>query len=336
MHHQAGLTENGTARAGLGVMGALPRIAVLIPCLNEEVTIANVVRSVRAEIPDALIYVFDNNSTDRTADRARESGAFLFREPRQGKGFVVQRMFREIDADIYVMLDGDATYPLASVHALLEPVLANHADMVIGSRMDPISQSEFHWMNRFGNHIFLFLVRALFGVQIRDMLSGYRVFRRNIVKQLPLRSRGFEIETELTIKALQRGYRILELPVQLSNRPAGSYSKIRHAHDGVLILGTILSLARDYKPLTVFGSIGLIFVVAGCIPGTAVILEYTRTGVISGLPAAVLAVGLFLAGLITGMAGLILHTVVRRFQELDLQLRFPGGEFSGINSEPGE
>jgi hypothetical protein len=160
------------------------------------------------------------------------------------------------------------------------------------------------------------------------MLSGYRAFRRSIVKQLPLFSRGFEIEAELTIKALQRGYRISELPIKLSSRPAGSHSKIRHAHDGVSIMRTIFSLARDYKPLTVFGSVGVLFVIAGCIPGAVLILDFLRNGLISRPVPAVLAVGLVLSGLIIGMSGLVLHTVVRRFQEMELQMGFLGGERS--------
>jgi hypothetical protein len=260
-------------------------------------------------------------------------GAIILRERRQGKGFVVQSMFREINADIYVMVDGDGTYPAASVHTLLEPVLKNDADMVVGSRLDPTSHSEFRLMNRLGNHIFLVLTRAIFGARINDMLSGYRVFNRNIVKQLPLISRGFEIETELTIKALERGYRVVELPVNLSGRPQGSYSKIRHVQDGLLIIRMIFSLGRDYKPLTVFGAIGLLLIATGLIPGTIVILEFLRTGLISRLPSAVLAVGLVLAGLITGMVGLVMHTVARRFQELDLQIRFLGRELSDTSQE---
>lgn len=318
---QVGLIEQRIAQPGRNALEAFPRIAVLIPCFNEESTIAGVIKSVRAELPAAQIYVFDNNSTDRTVECAIENGAVIFHERRQGKGFVVQSMFREIDADLYVIVDGDGTYPTASVHALLEPVLANRADMVVGSRLDPTSQSQFHWINRLGNHIFLFLTRALFGVRIHDMLSGYRAFRRNIVKQLPLFSRGFEIEAELTIKALQRGYRIIELPIRLSSRPAGSYSKIRHAHDGMSIMGMIFSLARDYKPLTVFGSVGLLFVIAGSIPAAVLIVDFLSNGLISQPLPAVLAVGLILSGLIIGMAGLVLHTVVRRFQEMELQMR---------------
>jgi glycosyltransferase involved in cell wall biosynthesis len=327
MEGQVGPTKHGNAQIGLNMLETSPRIAVLIPCFNEELTISNVIQSFRAELPDTRIYVFDNNSTDHTVERARENGAVIFHERRQGKGFVVQSMLREIDADIYVMVDGDGTYPAASVHALLHPILNNHADMTVGSRLDPSSRSQFRLINRLGNYFFLFLTRAFFGTRIRDMLSGYRVFSRDIVKQLPLFSPGFEIETELTIKALERGYRVIELPVRLSNRLDGSHSKIRHTHDGLLIVGTIFSLARDYKPLTVFGIIGLLFVASGFIPGTIVTLEFLRTGSISRLPSAVLAVGLILSGLITGMAGLVLHTVVRRFQELDLQIRFLGRDF---------
>ena len=165
---------------------------------------------------------------------------------------------------------------------------------------------------------------------------GIESFNRDIVKQLPLLSRGFEIETELAIKALERGYRVIEVPVNLSRRPEGSYSKIRHVHDGLLIMSMIFSLARDYKPLTVFGTTGLLLVVAGFIPGSIVIWEFLRTGLITHLPSAVLAVGLVLSGLITGMAGLVLHTIVRRFQELDLQVRFLERELSDASREKGK
>jgi glycosyltransferase involved in cell wall biosynthesis len=336
MGYQVEPTEHSDAQIGPSAPYPSPRIAVLIPCFNEEITIAQVIDGFRTELPDARIYVFDNNSADHTVERARENGAVIIHERRQGKGFVVQRMFREINADIYVMVDGDGTYPAASVHALLEPVLINDADMVIGSRLDPSSQSQFGLMNRLGNHIFLFITRILFGARINDMLSGYRVFSRNIVKQLPLLSSGFEIETELTIKALERGYRVIESPVTLSNRPEGSYSKIRRVHDGLLIMKMIFSLARDYKPLTVFGTIGLLFVATGLIPGTLVALEFLRTGLISRLPSAVLAVAFVLFGFISIMVGLVLHTIARRFQELELQMRVLGRELSGASREKGK
>jgi glycosyltransferase involved in cell wall biosynthesis len=293
----------------------------LIPCFNEELTVGPVIAQFRKELPQAKIYVFDNNSTDRTIECARESGALLLRERRQGKGYVVQSMFREIDADIYVMVDGDGTYPASSVHTLLEPVLNHDADMVVGSRLNPTSKSQFRLMNRLGNNMFLWLTRTIFHAHIEDMLSGYRVFNRTIVKQLPLLSGGFEIETELTIKALERGYRVIELPIDLGSRPQGSHSKIRHVRDGLTIMNMIFSLARDYKPLSIFGTIGLLLVLAGFIPGAIVISEFLRTGLVPRLPSAVLAVGLVLSGLVVGMVGLILHTVTRRFQELDLQVK---------------
>jgi glycosyltransferase involved in cell wall biosynthesis len=313
-----------------------PTIAVLIPCFNEALTIEKVIDDFRTELPQADIYVFDNNSTDSTVQRARQRGATILYEKRQGKGFVVQSMFREINADIYIMVDGDGTYPASNVLTLLEPVLRKDADMVVGSRLSPTSQSRFRLLNRVGNYIFLFLTQRLFHTRISDMLSGYRVFDREIVKQLPLLSAGFEIETELTIKALKRGYRVIELPVNLSSRPEGSHSKIRHVRDGLVIMNMIFSLARDYKPLTVFGSIGLLLVAAGFIPGTVVIVEFIRTGLVPRLPSAVLAVGLVLSGIIMGVVGLVLHTVARHFQELDLQLRSLGREISDGKQEKEE
>lgn len=297
------------------------KIAVLIPCFNEELTIGAVIDQFRAELPSADIYVFDNNSTDRTIEIARATGALLLRERRQGKGYVVQSMFREINADIYVMVDGDGTYPAASVHKLLEPVLNRDADMVVGSRLNASSKSQFRAINRLGNNMFLRLTRGIFHTHIEDMLSGYRVFNRSLVKQLPLLSGGFEIETELTIKALERGYRVIELPIDLASRPEGSHSKIRHVQDGLTIIKMIFSLARDYKPLTVFGMMGALCILAGLIPGAIVTTEFLSTGLVPRLPSAILAVGLVLSGLVIAMVGLILHTIARRFQELDLQVK---------------
>jgi len=306
-------------------------VAILIPCFNEELTIGDVIDRFREELPQAKVYVFDNNSTDRTVERAREKGALLLRERRQGKGYVVQSMFREINAVIYVMVDGDGTYPASSLRTLLKPILDGDADMVVGSRLNSASQSQFRVVNRLGNYLFLWLTRTIFHAHIEDMLSGYRVFNHSIVKQLPLLSTGFEIETELTIKALERGYRVIELPVDLASRPPGSHSKIRHIHDGLVIMKTILCLARDYKPLTAFGAIGLLLILAGLIPGSVVISEFLRTGLVPRLPSAVLAVGLVLSGLIVGIAGVVLHTVARRFQELALQLQHLE---RGISREP--
>lgn len=301
--------------------GEGPSIAVLIPCYNEELTIRDVVGSFRAQLPHAKIYVFDNNSTDQTVAEAKAAGAIIASERRQGKGYVVQSMFGRIDADYYVMVDGDGTYPAAEIHNLLAPVLADDADMVVGSRLHEQADSQFRSLNRFGNRLFLSLVKSTFKVEITDMLSGYRVFNRKFVKGVPLFGGGFETETELTIKALERGYRIVEVPVNLTSRPNGSFSKIRIVNDGFRIINTILTLLRDYKPLTFFGSSGVMLMLLGAIPGLVVIFEFFETGLVLRLPSAVLAVGLVLAGLLAITVGLVLHTIVRRSQEFDYQLR---------------
>lgn len=298
------------------------RTAILIPCYNEELTIAAVVTQFRAELPYADIYVFDNNSTDRTAEKARRTGATVLPVPQQGKGYVVRFMFQHVDADIYVMVDGDGTYAAASVHDLIAPISHGEADMVVGSRLHDNSQSQFKFLNRLGNRIFLQVLNSGFKVHLTDILSGYRAFNRRAVKGLPLFGGGFEIETELTIKALERGYRIVEVPVDLGQRPTGSESKIRLVRDGVLILHTILTLFRDYKPLTFFGVLGLFLMIAGLVPGFIVVLEYINTGLIRHLPLAVLAVGLYLSGMLLIIAGLILHTIARRFQELNHHFQF--------------
>jgi glycosyltransferase involved in cell wall biosynthesis len=297
------------------------RIAVLIPCYNEEITVGTVVRQFRAELPGAEIYVFDNNSIDRTSEEARAAGAIVIREIRQGKGYVVQAMFQRVDADIYVMVDGDGTYDAAAVHALIQTVLNQEAEMVVGSRLHSRSKSEFKKLNRFGNRIFLGVLNSIFHVRLTDILSGYRVFSRDFVKNVPIFAGGFQIEAELTIKALERGYRIQEIPIDLNSRQRGSFSKIRHVHDGILILFMIASLFRDYKPLSFFGGSGLLLIAAGLFLGVPVIFEFLRTGLVLRLPRAVLAVGLVLSGVQTISVGLVLHTAARRFQELEYQLR---------------
>lgn len=296
-------------------------IAVLIACYNEEPTVAQVVEQFRAELPGAKVYVFDNNSSDRTAEEARRAGAIVLSERRQGKGYVVQAMFRRVDADFYVMVDGDGTYPPEAVHRLLAPVVSGDADMMIGSRLHVDSQSQFKQLNRLGNRLVRALLNFIFRVQLTDILSGYRVFNRRFVKSLPLFGGGFEIETELTIKAVQRGYRVLEIPVDLSHRPAGSHSKIQFMRDGFLIVNTTLALFRDYKPLTFFGSAGLIFILLGLVPGAVVVFEFIKTGLVPRLPSALLAVALILCGVISITVGLILHSIARRSQELEYQIQ---------------
>lgn len=300
---------------------ACGHVAVLIPCYNEEMTVARVVEQFRAALPQAAIYVFDNDSDDRTAEEARAAGAVVRREMRRGKGYVVQSMFREVDADFYVMVDGDGTYPPEAVHQLLAPVLAGEADMTVGSRLHADSRSEFKHLNRWGNRLVLGLLNSIFRVRLTDILSGYRAFSREFVKGVPLFGGGFEIETELTIKAVERGFRIVEVPTDLTHRPEGSHSKIKFFRDGFLILNTVLALFRDYKPLTFFGAAGAALMLLALIPGALVVVEFVETGLVPRLPSAVLAVGLVLCGLLSMTAGLILHSIARRSQESEYYLR---------------
>lgn len=298
-----------------------PRIAILIPCHNEEMTIAQVVSAFRTELPDARILVFDNNSTDRTVEVATDAGATIMYESRQGKGNVVQTMFRVIDSDIYVMVDGDDTYPADAVHRLIAPIVADDADMVIASRLQLGSQSEFRALNRFGNRMYLFALKRMFGERISDLLSGYRAFNRRFVASTPLFGGGFETEAEMTIRAMTRRFRVVEVGVDLRSRPEGSSSKIRIVRDGIVILKSMFALFRDYKPLAFFGSIGLVLIALGLIPGAIVILDYLKTGLIYRLPSAILAVGTILSGLISIVVGIILHVIAQRFRELDANLQ---------------
>jgi glycosyltransferase involved in cell wall biosynthesis len=300
---------------------ARPRVAVMIPCYNEELTIAQVIADVRLALPNADIYVYDNNSKDRTAEVAEKAGAIVRFEKRQGKGFVLQRMFREIDADIYVMIDGDSTYPANEAQRLIDPVINDGVDMVIGSRLMSASNSEFKRLNRFGNKVFLRTINYIFKVELTDILSGYRAFSRKFIKNVLLFAGGFDTETEMTIKALARGYQIVEVPVDLTNRPDGSSSKIRVVRDGSLILKMIFSLFRDYKPLTFFGGIGIFMMGVGLVLGAFVVYEFIETGFVYRFPTAILATGLELAGMLSVTVGLILHTIARRSLEIEHQVQ---------------
>jgi glycosyltransferase involved in cell wall biosynthesis len=299
----------------------MKKTAVLIPCYNEEQTIAGVVRDFKSRLPEAEIYVYDNNSTDKTADEARRAGAIVRYEKKQGKGNVIRTMFREVDADLYLMVDGDGTYPADMAHELMKPVIEGIADMAIGSRLHDVSESKFRPINRLGNKIFLFVLNSVFNVNVTDLLSGYRAMNRHVVKSLPIISSGFEIETELTVKSLERRLRIIEVPINLSQRPEGSFSKIRLFKDGIIIFNTIIALFRDYKPFLAFGAVGLLLFLCSLIPGVWVLREFLYTGYIHRIPSAILAVGLALSGLLVAFVGLILHTISRRFQEVDCQLQ---------------
>jgi glycosyltransferase involved in cell wall biosynthesis len=309
------------------IVTKLPKIAVVIPCYNEELTITDVVTAFRSELPTADIYVFDNNSTDRTSEFALRAGATVLQETRQGKGFVVQTMFRAVEADVYVMVDGDATYPASDVHRLLEPIVSDKADMVVGSRLHSATKSEFRSLNRWGNRLVLRVLNSIFGVRLTDILSGYRAFNRKFVKEVPLFGGGFEIETELTIKAIARGWRIVEIPTTLTSRPEGSHSKIKFFRDGAIILNTVLALFRDYKPLTFFGSVGLILFLIALVPETIIAVDSLRNGFVTNILWAVFSVGLSLTGLLLIAVGLILHTIVRRFQELEHTMQVRHDDF---------
>jgi|SRR5262245_18245958 len=223
------------------------KIAILIPCYNEEVTVAEVVRCFKSEFPQAEVYVFDNGSTDRTTQIASEAGAIVRREERRGKGHVVQSMFRQVNADVYVMVDGDGTYHASEAQRLVEPVLRGQAEMVIGARWTEDSHSNTRVINLLGNRLFRTTVNALFGAGLNDVLSGYRAFSRAFVKGVKLTSGGFETEVELTIKAVTGGWRVAEVPISLAERPRGSRSKIRVLRDGMAILSAILALFREHR-----------------------------------------------------------------------------------------
>lgn len=329
--HAREVITHAAAPAGAAGRG----VAVLVPCYNEEPTVARVVARFREELPHARVYVFDNNSTDRTVEEALRAGAEVFTERRQGKGYVVQSMFRQVDADFYVMVDGDETYPAEAVHALLAPVVAGEADMSIGSRLHAESQSQFKRRNRAANRLVRSTLNFIFRVELTDILSGYRAFSREFVKGLPLFGGGFEIETELTIKAVERGYRLVEVPVDLTHRPEGSHSKIQFLRDGFLILNTTLALFRDYKPLTFFGGLGLLLVLLACVSGAAGALGFG--GSMPGTFIVIAAAGLFLCGLLSLTAGLILHSIARRSQEFEYHIRVLADELrSGRAHAPDE
>jgi glycosyltransferase involved in cell wall biosynthesis len=297
----------------------IPRIAIIIPCLNEEATIASVVEKFRTVLPDATVCVIDNGSTDATGRLAREVGAVVFRETRRGKGYAVRKGFRDVEADVYILIDGDDTYPVEEAPRLLQPILSDEADVVVATRLDGDARGGFRFINRFGNRLLLGVLNVVFGVRLTDLLSGYRLMKRDFVKQAPVLASGFELETELSILAFERGFRTVEMPITLRARPPGSHSKIRVFRDGLRILSAILTLLRDYRPLTFFGSAGLALAVVGLVPGVFVTVEFIERGTVR-IPTAVLATGLEVWALTLFLTGVILQTLNRRFRELDHRL----------------
>ena len=300
-----------------------------MPCFNEEVAVAKVVKDFRAALPDATIFVFDNNSTDNTVKAARTAGAEVYREKRQGKGYVVRRMFTDVDADIYVLVDGDATYDAPSVVPMIKRLLADRLDMVVANRVDR-DEAAYRAGHRTGNWLLTSFVAAVFGPSFNDMLSGYRVFSRRFVKSFPVLSGGFEIETELTIHALELGMAVAEVDSPYYARPKGSASKLNTWSDGFRILRTIIRLYRAERPLPFFGAIGLMLAIASIGFAIPVVVTYLETGLVPRLPTAVLATGLMILASLSVAIGLVLDTVTRGRREMKLlaylALRAPGEE----------
>ena len=304
-------------------------IAVLVPCYNEERAIAKVVGDFRAALPGAAVYVYDNNSTDGTVEAAQRAGAVVRRETHQGKGHVVRRMFNDIEADVYVLVDGDATYDAPSAPKLVAKLLDDRLDMVVGSRIDN-EAAAYRPGHRTGNFMLTGFITHIFGRAFTDILSGYRVFSRRFVKSFPILSGGFEIETELTVHALELELPVGEVATPYYARPAGSASKLSTWHDGLRILWTVLKLYRAERPLALFGSLGLALAIMAVGLAIPVFITYVEQGLVPRLPTAVLSTGLILVAVLSIACGLILDTVTRGRREAKLiaylALRAPGEE----------
>ena len=296
---------------------ARPRIAVLVPCFNEEASVATVVADFRKALPSAEIYVYDNNSSDRTAAVARAAGAEVRHERRQGKGHVVRRMFADIDADVYVLVDGDATYDAPSAPRMIEMLVNDRLDMVVGLRVDR-EQVAYRRGHRTGNRMLTGFLSSVFGQAFTDILSGYRVFSRRFVKSFPVLSDGFEIETELTVHALELALPVAEVETPYYARPEGSFSKLNTWRDGFRILATILKLYRSEKPLRFFAAIGVFLALVSVGLAIPVLITYLETGLVPRLPTAVLSMGLMIVALLSMASGLVLDTVTRGRREMKL------------------
>jgi glycosyltransferase involved in cell wall biosynthesis len=292
-------------------------VAVVIPCYNEEQTVGRVIGGFRTALPGAAIYVIDNNSTDRTIEEASAAGAHVILEPRQGKGNAVRSIVRRIEANVYVLVDGDLTYPPEAARSLLEPVLRGKADMTVGDR---ISNNSYHTgavrkFHGFGNWLVCALVNRLFHTRLHDIMSGYRAMSRVFLKTLPVLSEGFEVETEMTLHALDKRLKIVEIPIHYCDRPKGSHSKLRTYSDGFLVLTTIASLFKNYKPFVFFTGLSLVSFTAGLIFGLRPVFEYIESHYVHAVPSAVLSAALMVLSMLFFCCGLILDTVVRHQRE---------------------
>lgn len=292
------------------------KVVVLIPCYNESKTIEKVVKDFKAALPEAEVYVFDNNSSDNSAELAERAGATVRKETRQGKGNVVRTMFREIEADCYIMVDGDDTYPAEAAEEMARLVLDEKIDMVIGDRLSSTyfveNKRPFH---NFGNRLVRGLINLIFRSKVRDIMTGYRAFSRDFVKTFPVLSEGFEIETEMTIHALDKRMALKEIPIQYRDRKSGSESKLNTVSDGMKVLLTILHLFEEYRPLLFFGLISLVFFILALIFGVPVFIEFLQTRLVPRFPTLILAGVLLTLSVLMFLCGIILDVVVRKHRQ---------------------
>ena len=293
------------------------KIAVLIPCYNESMTIEKVLKDYKKALPNADIYVYDNNSTDGTDKIAKKAGAIVRYEYRQGKGNVIRTMFREIDADCYLMIDGDDTYPSENAKEMCDLVLSGRADMVIGDRLSSTYFSEnkrpFH---NFGNRIVRFLINFLFKNKVKDIMTGYRAFSKEFVKGFPVLSKGFEIETEMTIHAVDKNFKLVEVPVDYRDRPKGSVSKLNTYSDGIKVIRMIATLFKEYKPFYFFGLFALLFLILALIFGIPVVVEYFKIGLVPRFPTLIVASIFLVLSMLLWITGIILEVIVKKHKQL--------------------
>lgn len=293
------------------------KIAVIIPCYNEELTIGKVVKDYKKALPDATIYVYDNNSTDKTSEIAKKAGAIVRCEYRQGKGNVIRTMFREINAECYLMIDGDDTYPAENAREMCDLVLSGKADMVIGDRLSSTYFTEnkrpFH---NVGNKLVRFLINKIFSNNIKDIMTGYRAFSYEFVKGFPVLSKGFEIETEMTIHAVDKNYKLVEIPVNYKDRPDGSVSKLNTYKDGYKVLKTIAILFKEYRPMLFFNMLSILLFIFSLILGVPVLIEYFNTGLVPRFPSLIVSGVFLIIGLLFWITGIILQVIVKKNRQM--------------------
>jgi glycosyltransferase involved in cell wall biosynthesis len=310
------------------------RVAVLVPCYNEERTIRRVVEDFRRVLPAATVYVFDNASTDATAAEARAAGAVVVREKRRGKGNVIAAMFARVDADYYLMVDGDDTYPAEAAPALLAPLVREEADMVVGQRLATYGAGSFRPLHVFGNKLVRTSINTIFSVRLTDIMSGYRAFTREVALTLPVVASGFDVETEMTLQLLYRRFVIHEVPVEYRARPEGSVSKLRTIEDGALVLLKILGVLKAYKPLTFFGSLAILAAAVGLVVGYFPVKEYLTDRWVYSVPKAVLAASCMLLSAVLAAMGVLLHTLNFRILEMTNILVRQTGAVARIAAPP--